>query len=698
MQLKDIINQRISCLNMGDKLEKAVRIFKEYKTHIIPVVDNDMKLLSIFSRSSLNDALLNGATLKDVIDPYVIKDAFTLRADLPYETWTEIVKVSRVASAPIIDGQGKVMGIFSTTNMILALLKKSEFLNVQLNATLDSMHNGVIAVDGQGVITLVNSGAKRILGLAKEIALGQRLDEILPNLDLTSALNNGEEQIGLKYSLADITTVVNINPLIIAAKIVGAIIIFQDITDLEQVAKELETVKALNKTLDTVLNIIYDGIIVVDDQGKVTLINRVLANFLNVSPDSVHGQHVTEVIEGSRLHIVARTGVSETGDIQKIKGKPLVVSRLPIIKEGEVVGAVGKIIFPQMAEVQELANKLSFLENKVSYYQEELEKTKMSQDVMKDMITESPAMQKIKQEIVMMVAKSSSTVLITGESGTGKEEVAKACHMCSDRHEGPFVRVNCAAIPENLLEAEMFGYAAGAFTGAAKGGKAGRFELADGGTIFLDEIGDMSFALQAKLLRVIQEREFERVGDSKSIKVNVRILAATNKDIKKAIAEGKFREDLYYRLNVINLHLPPLRERAEDIEPLINSFINKYNRILRADIQGISGPALSLLLNYAWPGNIRELENTIERAVNYTRSGLIQVINLPSFLVETVGQDKSEVQPGPDNYRGKMDEVEREMILAALNKAGGNKTKAAKILNLSRSRLYIKMKKYNLMN
>lgn len=694
MELMELINERILCLNLGDTLEKAVRIFKDYKTDLIPVVDFQQKLLSVFSRTSLYDALLNGATLKNVIDPYVIREALSVQNDLPFEKIVQMIKVSPVGAGPVIDKQGRVIGILAKTNTVLALLRNAELLNVQLKAILDSMHNGVIAVDDRGVVTLINLGANRIFALAEEKALGKPLGAILPDLDLTPALEHGEVKIGLKYRRGETTTVVNITPLHNGGKIVGAIAIFQDLTELEQVARELETVKALNRTLDTVLNIIYDGIVVVDEHGRITLANRAWNDFLNVSPDAVIGKHVTEVMEETRLHIVARTGVPETSDVMNIQGKPLIVSRLPVIKEGEVVGAVGKAVFPQLAEVKELAEKLRFLEDKVTYYQEVLEKTKTAQDIMKDMIAESPAMKKIKQEIVM-VAGSASTVLLTGESGTGKEVVAHAIHLCSDRCDGPFVKVNCAAIPENLLEAEIFGYEAGAFTGALKSGKPGRFELANGGTIFLDEIGDMSFPLQAKLLRVLQEREFERVGGTKNIKVNVRILAATNKDLNRAITEGNFREDLYYRLNVINLHLPPLRERPEDIEPLIIFFTNKYDSILKAGIQGISTEALEILLNYAWPGNIRELENVIERAVNYARPGLIQVTHLPSRIISAVRQADSG-KTKTKSYRDKLDQAEREMILSALEQAKGNKTKAAKLLNLSRSRFYVKMQKYNL--
>lgn len=235
----------------------------------------------------------------------------------------------------------------------------------------------------------------------------------------------------------------------------------------------------------------------------------------------------------------------------------------------------------------------------------------------------------------------------------------------------------------------------GAFTGASRSGKPGRIERADGGTLFLDEIGEMPLALQAKLLRVLQDREVERLGSTESIKVNVRILAATNKKLINAIANAEFRSDLYYRLNVINLHIPPLRERLEDIKPLTHFFITKFNTILKANVMGITNNAMAALLNYSWPGNIRELENVVERAVNYAPSGLIELLHLPHNII-SCNPPMIHAENDGIRHQDKIGQIEREMIMAALEKAGGNKTKAAKLLNLSRSRLYDKLNKYNL--
>lgn len=695
MRLRDIINDQALYLHPGDNLEKAVRILRQAKIDSIPVVDQDNCLLGVFTRSNLYDALLGGTALHEPIDIHVNDRVVSLKADMPWDELAEFAKNTPIGAFPVVDQANQLVGVLTKANMVVTLIRQADVLNAQLKAILDSIHNGVIVVDNKGDITLVNSGAERIFNIKAGQFIDLPLGNLFPDLDLQPVLTGGQVKAGLKFRYGKVTTIANITPLINDHAVMGAVAIFQDLTDLEQVARELDSVKALNRTLDTVLNIIYDGLIVVDENGTVTLSNRAFNDFLNLTASEITGKHITDVMADSRLHTVAQTGIPETGEILTIQGKPVIVSSMPITRQGKTVGAVGKATFPHMAEIQLLAEKLAFLQNKVTYYQKELEKTKTTRDVLDGMIAESPAMKRIKAEI-RQIAKSTSTVLITGESGTGKELVAQAVHLCSDRRQGPFVKVNCAAIPENLLEAEMFGYAPGAFTGAAKGGKQGRFELADGGTILLDEVGDMPIALQVKILRVIQEREFERLGDPRTRKVDVRILASTNTDLRKAIEKGSFREDLYYRLNVIGLHMPPLREHPDDIKPLVSRFVQKYNRILQANISGIHPAALAILLRHSWPGNIRELENVIERAVNYARTGLIETAHFPPYLINVVPphallpQDKG-------YYRSGLMKAEREMIISAIEQAGGNKTRAAQILNLSRSRLYVKLKQYNLL-
>lgn len=294
-------------------------------------------------------------------------------------------------------------------------------------------------------------------------------------------------------------------------------------------------------------------------------------------------------------------------------------------------------------------------------------------------------------------AKGSSTVLIQGESGTGKEVFAQAIHSAGSRCHGPFIKINCAALPENLLESELFGYDDGAFSGARKGGKPGKFELASGGTIFLDEIGDMSLSMQAKLLRVLQEKEIDRIGGTKTVKVDVRVIVATNRDLEDMVEKGVFRKDLYYRINIVTLLIPPLRERKEDILLLSKALLDKINSRVQHSVQGIMPDALKLLVEYDWPGNVRELENVLERAVNLLDD---EVHIMPEHLPPAFKKMRLFKEKEPlDNARqlaGIVAETEKQAIYRALETAGGNRSKAAQILGIQRSAFYQKLQKHGI--
>ncbi|MBV7276281.1 sigma-54-dependent transcriptional regulator [Clostridium thailandense] len=305
--------------------------------------------------------------------------------------------------------------------------------------------------------------------------------------------------------------------------------------------------------------------------------------------------------------------------------------------------------------------------------------------------TKSSKMKKI-LDLIKQVADTKTTIMIYGETGTGKELASKAIHGLSSRGNKPFIKVNCAAIPETLLESELFGYERGAFTGASIS-KPGRFELADEGTIFLDEIGDITPLMQVKLLRVMQEREFERLGGTKTIKVDVRIIAATNKNLKEMVKKGIFREDLYYRLNVVPIELPPLRERKEDITFLAEYFLEKSAHISGRSKKDISNEVIDKLMYYNWPGNIRELENVIERCVVITRGDLIQLGDLPEYIVNYKEDAEEELEY---NLNSAVDNAEREIIIKILKECNGNRTKASEILGISRRSLHRKIIKYNI--
>ena len=390
------------------------------------------------------------------------------------------------------------------------------------------------------------------------------------------------------------------------------------------------------------------------------------------------------------MDIVVKTGVPETGETQDIHGEKMIATRIPIRKNGMVIGAYGRVLVRNTRELHMLHDKLSSIEMELNMYKRTFEKINTAKYTVDDIIGDCSIMQDLKDS-VRKVAKTNSNVLIMGESGTGKELFAHSIHAGSMRRKAPFVCVNCGSIPEQLIESELFGYEEGAFTGARKGGKIGLFPAAHGGTIFLDEIGELPLPMQVRLLRVLQDREIQRVGSNVREKVNVRVVAATNRNLYQMVKKGEFRSDLYYRLNVVTLHLPLLRERKEDLPLLIQMILSKISKKESLGAIEISREAMDHLLRYDWPGNVRELENVLERAINFMDAGeKIKAKNLPERI--TGSMVSRTVMP----LKELMENTEKDAIKDALLRCRNCKAKAANELGISRTTLYEKMMKYEI--
>jgi PAS domain S-box-containing protein len=457
-------------------------------------------------------------------------------------------------------------------------------------------------------------------------------------------------------------------------------------------SENLEDLKRQLEMYRLIFESIYNGAVVTDAEGIITHFNRFYGQFLGVDPQAQIGRRCTEAVENSRMHIVAQTGKAEINQSQLIKGQKMVVQRIPIKKDGKVIAVFGQVMFKDVKDVGKLARELSLLESKVKLYEEELLSLRSTRYTFDSIIGKSEALRNLKRE-ALKAAGNSFPVLITGESGTGKELFAQAIHHASGRRLHPFVRINCAAIPRDLLESELFGYEKGAFTGAKIEGKPGKFELAHEGTIFLDEIGDLPAEMQPKLLRAIEDKEFERVGATKVVRSDFRVIAATNQNLEDMLATGRFRKDLYYRLNVISLHIPPLRERPADILAITQNFLEQTAR--EANLTGLSidKEAEAALRGYEWPGNVRELTNVLERSVSGLEGRTLRLADLPFY----VPRSRRRHDPHhPASLREMQSRSERETIWAALREAKFQKARAARILGIHRTLLYKKMKKYNL--
>jgi transcriptional regulator with PAS, ATPase and Fis domain len=457
--------------------------------------------------------------------------------------------------------------------------------------------------------------------------------------------------------------------------------------------------------LEEIINVAAEWIVVVDRNGRIQYMNEAYCRFLQTTLDEIYEQQVTDVIENTRMHVVLKTGQAEVASIQSIKGSEMIANRYPLYVNDELAGAVGTVMFRNSQDWLDYSQKVQPLLEELTYYKRKFEKELRSKYRFDDLIGRNQAFLEAKK-LAERVSGSHSSVLILGESGTGKELFAHAVHHASPRGQFPLVRINCASIPDHLLESEMFGYEEGAFTGAKRGGKKGKFELAHRGTLFLDEIGDMPLSMQSKLLRVLQEKEIEKVGGRAPIPVDVRVIAATHQNLERMVEEGTFRQDLYYRLNVVKVDIPPLRERTQDIVPLAAMLLQKLGRHFHRDGISLSEAVEQRLLRHSWPGNIRELENVLERAVNVLDGTIVRMAHLPLYLQEEMIQ-REEVfqQPAKRNESGSSAHVvrplkdviaqaEKEAICQALKVAGGNKLQAAKMLGIGKTSFYEKVKLY----
>lgn len=448
-----------------------------------------------------------------------------------------------------------------------------------------------------------------------------------------------------------------------------------------------------------VLKSLYYAVIT-DNKGNIIFLSKNYQELLGVTDKEYLGKPIRDIIPNSEIPLVLESGKEDIGHLFTLKdGKTVVCNRIPIIDEGQLLGVISSATFYKLDEVSILNQQIKKLqEENIKYKKQisELSSSNKQRFSLKRIIGDSLPIMSIK-ETIQRFAESDLTFLITGETGTGKEIFANAIHELSKRRNNNFVKINCAAIPKDLLESELFGYEPGSFSGALKEGKVGKFEHANGGTLLLDEIGEMPLSLQSKLLRVLQENELERVGSLKPIKLDVRIICSTNQNVEKLVEKGEFRRDLFYRINVVEIHIPALRERLDDIPLLCRHFIDKINDSNGLGITGISNDVYSLFYKYEWTGNVRELLHVLERACISAGSGQLKIEHFDFLLTRMYkNSDSNKIITNDSSLNAVTGEVEKEKIIRALVETNGNKSAAAKLLKIDRSSLYNKIKKYNI--
>ncbi len=607
------------------------------------------------------------------------------------EVFKDLLK-SRPANTVLIPG--------TIANMIVQLLAEKDQFNQTIreeshkqHLIFNSIEEGMIGIDEKGVVNFFNKSAERMINISVEQALGKPIYEIIPQSELPRTFETGRTELNQELELSNGLKIVTSRFPIIDKKgrRIGAFSVFKDISEVVNLAGEITNLKEVQTMLQAIIHSSDDAISVVDEEGKGLLINPAYTRITGLETNDVIGKPATaDISEGESMHLKVLQLRKPIRGVNMRVGplkRDVIVNVAPIIVNNRLKGSVG--VIHDMTEIRTLMKDLDRARSII--------RTLESKYTFDDIIGDSNEM-RISIEQAKLAAKTPVTVLLRGESGTGKELFAHAIHSSSDRKYNKFIRVNCAAFAEQLLESELFGYEESAYTGAKKGIKKGLFEEANHGSIFLDEIGELSSSTQAKLLRVLQEGEIVPVGGVKPITVDVRVIAATNIHMEKAMLEGRFREDLYYRLNRMPIQIPPLRNRKQDIPSIADRLLTKLNQEYGRNVESISELAMQRLCVYPWPGNVRELENIISRGMIFMRTSesILDARHLPLSMMNDqeleLRQPIDQVLPLVDQ----MERMEKEILSSSLKITNGNKSKTARQLGISLRTLYYKLEKYEL--
>ena len=563
------------------------------------------------------------------------------------------------------------------------------------NLVTDASHNGIVIIDRKGLILVYNVAARRMLGDDDTSPIGRHFSEIRPETwpDLENILETGRPQLGKKIVFPQATIIANRSPIILNGKVEGVISVFQDISEYEAMISGLHGYKKLHRELEAIFESSFDGLYITDGNANTIRVNNAYERITGLKREDLIGRKMQDLVEeGVFDHSVTLDVLEQRGQVtimQKIKGdKHLLVTGTPIFDDEDKVA----LVVTNVRDITLLNSLQSQLEEtrrlSSRYYQSFMEQEKFQHDL-QDIVVKSASMFQTLQKAIKVAAVDSS-VLLSGESGVGKSMLARIIHLISPRKEKPFIKINCGAIPDSLIESELFGYTKGAFTGAAPEGKAGLIEVAHTGTVFLDEVGELTLAMQVKLLEVIEDKMFTRLGATRPTSVDVRIIAATNHDLKELVQDGRFREDLYYRLNVIPIHIPPLRDRRDDIAALALNRLEKFNQS-SSHYKRLDPAVMDRLTRYNYPGNVRELINIMERIMIMSDGHLISLSDIPEELRESASTTVDPFEEGV-TLKKALEVMEGRIIEGALRKHKSLST-TARALNVHPTTLWRKMAK-----
>jgi len=693
MKVKQVMIAEPRTLRPQQTLEEAAKIYLNSDVNCAPVVNEDGNVLGILTLVGLLAALMKGypphtpaAEVMEQSVPIICED----------ENFEDVVCDHAVERLVVTDSEGNLTGILNRINLIKRVYETLETTRNKLEVVLDSIYNGIIAIDLEERIILFNPAAERITGVKVRQALGNPISSVIPDLALPKILVDPLSQPTRMIELNNISLICTSSPIYHHGNVIGAVSVLQDVSELNAVTNELSRVKELNDELESIIESSSDGILVASPNKEILRFNTSSMFILNLpASDTISDIAQLPAKHCHYLSIVldkALTGRQKASITYNTEGRDIAITANP---QKDHKGNVHRVILNirDMTELNQMKLEVEKTRDETVRYSAELQELRAKQIDITNLIARSTEMKKV-VSLALRAGQHDVTVLISGESGVGKEIVAKLIQKVSTRARQPFVQINCGAIPDNLVESELFGYEPGAFTGAGKQGKPGLLETANHGTVFLDEIGEIPLILQVKLLRAIQEQVVYRVGGTKPVELDIRIIAATNKDLKEMVRQKLFREDLFYRLNVIHIHIPPLRERKEDIVPLANHFLQRFNAKYGCGWR-MSPEVYTMFELYQWPGNIREMENYIERAVIMSDDEVISSRHISSSISIGNTEDYRLRLDGIMPLRQATEILERELVGRALASYQSTR-KAAKVLGVTHTTVQRKIRQYGL--
>lgn len=691
MKVGQFMSTEVMVLAPCTTLRDAATLFLEQKIDGAPVVEEG-RVVGLFTKTHLLRAISQGQGCDCSVAHHMTRDVRTVHPD------DDILKVNISGRYPVIKDDIMV-GFITKSDIMIALNETLGAISGQMEAVINSAYNPIVATDANGMITIWNHATEKLTNYKAQDAIGKYINNIVPESNLPNVIRTGQREFGVKVTVCGVPTITNRAPIINGGEIVGAVAVLYDMSELEAVSRELDNVKALNAEMDAIINSSFDGLYITDDNAITLRTNRAIKRVTGLDEEVFLHKSMYELVDSGILSRSATLLVLErkapaTTTLTTITGRTLLVSATPVFNEqGDIFRVVTNV--RDISELNMLKQKLEQMEGLKKHFEFQVNQMRLRESG--EMLFKNRDMEKILYQAVK-IAEVDSTVLLSGESGVGKEVLANIIQRTSNRKDKPFVKLNCAAIPENLIESELFGYETGAFTGARKDGKPGLFEVANEGTLLLDEVGDIPLHLQVKLLRALQEREIFRVGGTEAIRIDVRIIAITNKNLENMVRRGEFREDLFYRLNVVPIYILPLRERREDIPLLVKHFVDNYNQRYNLN-KSLDLELIEKLVKYDWPGNIRQLENLVERLVVTSTCENIGVQYLPAYFYEMGEQfsdtDQAIVVKHLVPLKRAVETVERRILEKAFSLAGSC-VKAAEMLEVDPSTISRKANKYGI--